>query len=58
MADCNGAPDGKPPITNPVVENGCFVFRTTAEDQKRIQAWNWHCIALIERELWKKREGR
>ena len=46
----------KAPITNPVEEHGCFVFRTTSEDQKRIAAWNWKVIDLLARELMKRRE--
>lgn len=46
----------KPPITNPTWENGCFVFRTTWEEQKRISDYNWRMIDLLARELMKRRE--
>lgn len=48
--------DGKP-VTTPTFENGCFVFRTTEEDQKRIAEWNWKAIYLLAAEIQKRREG-
>ena len=44
------------PITNPTEEHGCFVFKTTWEDQARIAHWNWRCIYLMAKELEKLRE--
>jgi len=49
--------DGKP-ITTPTEENGCFVFRTTWEDSKRIADWNWKAINLLAVELRKRREEK
>lgn len=46
----------KPPITNPEFEHGCFVFRTSAEDQKRIANYNWKAIGLLADELAKRRQ--
>jgi len=48
--------EAKTPITNPTEEHGCFVFKTTWEDQARIADWNWRCIYLMAKELEKLRE--
>jgi len=38
-------------ITNPQLEHGVFVFRTSWEDQKRIAAYNWKAIYLLAAEI-------